>query len=270
MHHDPYASPNPRRDSLHTPLSDSTVCLVGLGGGADIALDLAKAGVRKFRLFDPDVLEEGNLVRHACGSDFVGMNKAEAAKRLLEAYSGRLFPETSAVPKSVFDPDAGFEPGLRGCDLLVVGTDTDASRRYCGDLSVEYGIPAVFVSMFERGCGGEIFAYVPGEACYECLMRHQDRREFLEVYASSHRPSDCSSSRDVRSMPGIGTDQRILSAIASRKAIDLLLCGKTHALPSIGPNWTAFSVSGIPEILERPLSSLRRQIPRHPKCGCGN
>lgn len=269
MYHHPYHSPNPRRDSLHAPLSDATVVIVGLGGAADTALDLMRAGVRKFRLFDPDELESGNLVRHACGSESIGTNKAVATKRLLERYLGESVPEISAVPLSVFDPLSQFETLAEGCDLIIVGTDTDASRRYCGDVATEKGIPAVFVSMFELGCGGEVFAQIPAEACYECLMRHQDRKEFLDAYAVSGRPADCSSSRDVRSMPGIGIDQRFLSAIASRKAVDILLRDKSHALPAIGPNWTVFSVSGIPDILERPLSSMQREIERHPECGCG-
>lgn len=263
-----YAASNPRRDAIHPPISNKTVTIVGLGGAADIALDLLRSGVTRFRLFDHDVLEAGNLVRHACGSAYVGMNKAAAAKRLLEEYAGTPLPGAVAVEKSVFDAEARFSDAVRESDLVVIGTDTDASRSYANDLAIEFGTPAAFVSMFENGCGGEIFAYRPGNCCYACLMRHQERHEFLERYEKLGPKPDCSSVRDVRSMPGIGVDQRFLSAIASRVSLDLLLEGSDHALPPIGSNWIVFSVSGISEILETPLSSLRFEMPRHPDCGC--
>lgn len=266
--HSPYAAENARRDSIHPPLSDKTVAIVGLGGAADIALDLLKSGITKFRLFDFDVLESGNLVRHACGSRYVGMNKAEAAKCLLEEYCGRPLPGTASVPRDVFSSESGFEAAVRESDLVIVGTDTDASRAYANDLTVEFGTPAIYVSMFENGCGGEIFSYRPGGCCYGCLMLHQERHEFLEKYQRTAHKPDCSSSRDARSMPGIGVDQRFLSAIASRVSLDALLAGTNHSLPAIRSNWIVFSVSGIPEILELPLSSLRFDLEPHPDCRC--
>lgn len=265
----PYRRENPRRDPLHPPLEDKAVTIVGLGGAAEIALDLLRSGVSRFFLFDPDTLEEGNLVRHACGAEYVGKNKARATKSLLERYVGRGMPEVLAVAKSVFDPDSGFEDAVRASDLVVVATDTDASRSYCNDVATESGTAAVYVGMFENGCGGETFAYRPGGCCYACLARYQERYEFLERYEKFGARPDCSSSRDVRSMPGIGTDQKFLSSMASRVALDLLLEGSDHALPPLGSNWIVFSVSGIPEILETPLSSLRFDLPKHPDCRCG-
>lgn len=266
--HSPYSETNPRRDALHGPLGDKVVSVVGLGGAADIALDLLKSGVEKFRLFDFDTLEAGNLVRHACGNAHVGMNKAEATKKLLEEYCGKTLPEALAIPFDVFDPASGFEGAVRESDIVVIGTDTDASRAYANDLAVEFGTPAVFVSMFENGCGGEIFVSRPGACCYGCLMLHQERHEFLEKYQKTAHKPDCSSMRDVRSMPGIGVDQRFLSAIASRISLDVLLEGSENRLPRIGSNWIVFSVSGISEILETPFSSLRFEMDPHPRCRC--
>lgn len=266
--HSPYSDANVRRDSLHPPLSDKTVTILGLGGAADIALDLLKSGVSKFRLFDFDTLESGNLVRHACGSRYVGTNKAEATKSLLEEYCGRPLLETRAFPYDAFSSESGFETSVRESDLVIVGTDTDASRAYANDLAVESGTPTVYVSMFENGCGGEVFLHRPGNCCYGCLMLHQERHEFLEKYQKTAHKPDCSSIRDVRSMPGIGVDQRFLSAMASRVALDLLLEGTEHSLPKIGSNWIVFSVSGISDILETPFSSLRFDMEPHPHCRC--
>lgn len=264
----PYGDANARRDPLHSPLSDKTVTVVGLGGAAEIALDLLKCGIERFRLFDGDVLEAGNLVRHACGSAYVGRNKAEATKRLLETYVGKSLPETVAYPHGTFDRREVFERAVRESDVLIVGTDTDSSRSYANDVAIETGTKAVYVSMFEKGCGGEIVAYRPGSACYACLLEYQNRKDFLETYRKNGGKADCSSSRDTKTAPGLGIDQSFLAKTASRVALDLLLEGSAHSLPPIGSNWIVFSVSGIPDILETPLSSLRFDMAPHPECEC--
>ncbi len=264
----PYRQPNARRDPLHAPLSGKTVTVVGLGGAAEIALDLFRCGIERFRLFDGDVLEPGNLVRHACGAEYVGQNKAEAAKRLLERYSLEPLPDVLAFPKSVFDARTEFERAVAESDLVVVGTDTDASRAYSGEIARESGTAAVFVSMFERGCGGEILVCRPKSACYSCFLEYQNRKDFLETFRKTGGKADCSSSRDAKTAPGIGIDQSFLAKTASRASLDLLLEGTEHALPPIGSNWIVFSVSGIPGILEAPLSSRRFELPPHPECVC--
>ncbi len=264
----PYSAENPRRDGLHSAISDKTVTIVGLGGAAEIAVDLLKCGVERFRFFDPDTLEAGNLVRHACGAGSIGQNKAAATKRLLEAYVGKPLENCLAFADDIFKNRSDFEAAVAESDLLIVGTDTDSSRTYCNDAAVEAGVKSVFVSMFEKGCGGEITAHRPGSACYECLLEYQNRKEFLETYRKNGGKADCSSARDVKTAPGIGIDQSFLAKTASRVALDLLLEGSTHSLAPIGGNWIIFSVSGIPGILEIPLSSLRFEMPRHSNCGC--
>ncbi|EKE26718.1 MAG: hypothetical protein ACD_4C00184G0002, partial [uncultured bacterium (gcode 4)] len=43
------------------------VSIIGLGGGGEIALHLLRSGIINMNLFDFDILESGNLVRHICG-----------------------------------------------------------------------------------------------------------------------------------------------------------------------------------------------------------
>jgi len=80
------ASKNPRTNTLYGQI-DKTVTIIGLGGGGEIALHLARSGVRRLNLIDFDTLEVGNLVRHACGSKYIGQNKAEEVRDLLVEYN---------------------------------------------------------------------------------------------------------------------------------------------------------------------------------------
>lgn len=61
-------------------------------------------------LFDFDILDEGNLVRHICGLPHVGKNKAVAVKDLLDSYAGNS-EETSQIiahTDSIFECESQF------------------------------------------------------------------------------------------------------------------------------------------------------------------
>lgn len=66
-------------------LSQRTVALVGVGTlGSSIAVQLARSGVGKLILIDPDKFNAENLGRHVLGIDDLGRNKAEALKSRIQ------------------------------------------------------------------------------------------------------------------------------------------------------------------------------------------
>lgn len=73
------------------------VAVVGLGGvGSHAAGALARAGVRRLRLADPDVVSWSSLNRHLCATpDDVGRPKAEVVARFLSAVRPDLLLEVS-------------------------------------------------------------------------------------------------------------------------------------------------------------------------------
>ena len=267
-----YTTANPRRDSLYQSslISAKTVTLIGLGGGGEIALQLLRSGVEKFHFIDFDTLDSGNLIRHVCGSEYVGRNKAEAVAELLAKYPAKPLETIRAHDWDILKKQREFREIVQESDLVIVATDSDASRYFAGEVCQGANKPAIFVSMFSQGCGGEVFIQKPGEACFGCFTRHQNRLEFLQTYLTTVDKSDCSSSRDVRSMPGLGIDQSFLCSLAARKALDILLTGSDSQLVSLHKesNWIVFSLFGIPGALEEHLSSLVFNLPRHGNCEC--
>src|SRR5262245_24840289 len=54
-------------------LGEARVLVAGCGsGGGQVALQLAMTGIGKFTLFDRDVLEAENVIRHVCGRRYIG------------------------------------------------------------------------------------------------------------------------------------------------------------------------------------------------------
>src|SRR5215207_7052734 len=65
-------------------LGRKTITVVGLGAvGSIAAVALAKAGAKKFRLFDHERVEPANVARHACDLRDVGRKKVEAVAGLI-------------------------------------------------------------------------------------------------------------------------------------------------------------------------------------------
>src|SRR5271156_2662910 len=65
-------------------LGDARVLIAGCGsGGGQVALQLAMSGVRRFGLYDSDVLEPENVIRHVCGRRYLGQKKVDAVADVL-------------------------------------------------------------------------------------------------------------------------------------------------------------------------------------------
>lgn len=266
----PYLMENPRRDHFYRDISQKIVTIIGLGGGAEIAFRMLQSGVVKMHLFDFDTLDSANLIRHICGTPYVGKNKAVATKELLDSYAGFSAEESTifAHTQNIMESPEEFQKALTESNLLICATDTEASRFYIGEAATDRGIDAIFVSMFEGGMGGEVILTTPKGPCYECAMRHQGHKEFVRRYNNVVKKGDCTSHRDASAMPGLGIDQSFLCSIASRKALESLLSDQEHSLVPISGSWIVFSLFGIPNILETQLSSLVFDLPKHAECSC--
>ena len=121
------------------------VGLVGLGGlGSAMAEYLARLGVSRWVLVDPDAVEITNLNR------LVQASIADARKRRPKVNVGRSIicranprAQVRVLRTDVFDP--GAIHWLKSCDLLIAATDNHSSRMALNRLSVQYLIPLVHV-----------------------------------------------------------------------------------------------------------------------------
>lgn len=83
------------QDSRAEALREKTVVIFGCGSiGAPVAVALAQAGVSKFVLVDPDLLNPSNLSRHPLGARHLGLYKSES----LAAKLRQELPHVSARP----------------------------------------------------------------------------------------------------------------------------------------------------------------------------
>jgi len=83
-------------DQERTSIAAAKVMIVGCGAvGADVAMLLAKAGIRKFTLVDREIMKWENIGRHLLGARWVGKAKAAALAHALSSHFPHIKTEIS-------------------------------------------------------------------------------------------------------------------------------------------------------------------------------
>ncbi len=161
-----------RNIGMSSPISELDIALVGGGTiGGYLAKFIVQSGggaKGRFRIYDDDILKEGNLGRHLLPYGFLGMNKARALKAELERFHPDL--EIEAVPKNALRDWTE----LRKFNIIVDAT---------GDWNVQNVLNAEFLNarsdtlsamlhcwVFMNGAGAQSFLNLADDfACFRCL-----------------------------------------------------------------------------------------------------
>jgi len=227
-------------------LGDARVLIAGCGsGGGQVALQLVMAGIRKFSLFDSDVLEPENVIRHVCGRRYLGQRKVAALADVLLDRNPNLEIE-------LHDADimacADLSDHVRRSSVVVLSTDNDPTRYLLNQLCVETKTPFVIGKVFTRGIGGEVFNYRPGESgCLACLEGFLERTKYRDGVREIDLVSDEEREKmygleisEIKDSPGLNVDISFITAFHTRFVLDALartLPERPKFLPAIDQNY---------------------------------
>lgn len=189
-------------------LSNKRVMIIGLGSfGSQIAIELAKAGVGEFALFDFDRVELHNLARHTCTIKDLGRLKTDAIK---DAVIGKnklakvdLFPINITNHKDLMDEQ------VAKADLVICATDNNASRFYLTQSLLKYNKVALFGRAVTRAEGGDVFRHRPGGPCYNCLIGSRANATATEEITNRSQLPAYVSEEDANAMIQVGLSSDI-------------------------------------------------------------
>ena len=179
--------------AIQRTLGSLKVGVVGCGGtGSAVTEQLARLGVRRFVLADPDRLSESNVTRvYGSFPIDVGRPKVEIAadhiKRIaddaiVESIQGSITTESVARKFS-------------SCDVIFGCTDDNAGRLVLSRLSTYYLIPVFDCGVLLSsnaidtitGIYGRVTTLVPDHACLVCRDRVDLRRAATELLTPEER-----------------------------------------------------------------------------------
>lgn len=141
--------------------------IIGLGAlGSVTAEILARAGIGKLILVDPDILEENNLQRQSVYTEKdIGKLKVAALKEGLLAINSGIVVETH--------PAALNESNLKilRCDIILDCTDNLEARRAINKARKTW----IFASAIRDE--GYVKVFRPGKECFDCLFPQASTQE---------------------------------------------------------------------------------------------
>lgn len=131
-------------------VAQARVLVIGAGGlGSPVLMYLAGAGVGTLGIVDDDTLDESNLHRQVIhSSDRVGQRKAESARATIRALNADVdvVLHTERLTRHTVDEL------ITGYELVVDGSDNQATRYAVSDATTRQGTPHVWGSVL-RGDG---------------------------------------------------------------------------------------------------------------------
>lgn len=226
-----------RNHEENNVLKSRAVAIVGCGSvGSKIAVSLARSGVGRFVLVDPDILFPANLQRHDLDGRFVGTHKVDGLQeRIQETSEG-----TSVVARKVMlggqesaETLASVLEELATCDLIVDATADANVFNYCASVSRNRPVAMMWVEVLAGGIGGLIARSRP-----ELDPPPQEARRQIAYWTES-RGVPAPIAADVPYAAGedavlIADDADVstVAAHAARLAVDTLVRTSDSAFPS--------------------------------------
>lgn len=129
-------------------LRELTVGLVGAGGtGSPVGEQLARMGVAKINIFDPDKLDTPSNLRRVVGSrpDDVKHRRHKAVVLQDHLNSLKLGSVARAFPQDAREETAARV--LLDSDVVISTTDTQSSRAFLNQLAYQYWLPVIDVGV---------------------------------------------------------------------------------------------------------------------------
>lgn len=170
-------------------LENKRAMIVGLGSfGSQIAIELAKAGVGSFSLFDFDRVELHNLARHTATLKDLGRLKTDVIE---ESILGKNpYARVEKFPININEYLDLMEEEVAKADIVICATDNNLSRFNLSTVLVHQQRIGIFGRAVTRAEGGDVFRYHPGGPCYCCLIGNQwfeQAQEEITNLASARR-----------------------------------------------------------------------------------
>ena len=162
-------------------LAESEVAVAGAGGlGGHVILLLARIGIGRLLVFDPDTFDETNLNRQSlCFSNNIGSFKAEEAARQCALTNPAV--EVMAHVMAISGP--GQKSLFKNTDVVVDALDSAEDRLFLAGLARELGIPLIHGAV--AGFEGRVMTVFPGDKGMEILYSS----ETADGPEPSHEPS---------------------------------------------------------------------------------
>jgi molybdopterin/thiamine biosynthesis adenylyltransferase/ubiquitin-protein ligase len=218
-------------------LKGRNVLAIGAGAiGSEVLKELAASSVGKFTVVDGEKFDVGNSVRHAADLTFIGENKVDVIKKVIEARNP--LAKVTPVPQDIFklSPE-DLAKYISEHDVVLDFTANRLVERYLHQKAfVEQGKTVIQAAVSKGALTGMVLIMSPGNsACFECLV--EEKSNFvpistLSTHLMKNAPADFGACSQP-ALPGSGLDTREVSLQAARIILQFLLGESSAFYPKL-------------------------------------
>ncbi len=224
-------------------LQRATVAIIGAGGTGSAAIEvLARAGVGRLLIVDPDTLESSNLER-VHGSTPADASAKRSKVVVAAAHVRAINPDCNVVAIVGSVPQTEVVDAILTADLSLGCTDQQHSRLALSDLSVRYLVPSIDCGVAMEGSDGkvtgqivQIVRFLASDPCALCrrmidpprlaqeLMSQEERRRRQEAAAAANAEGRAGGAywRNTPQLNTVGHLTTVAGAMAAGYAIGWL------------------------------------------------
>lgn len=175
-------------------LRDSTVAVVGAGGTGSAVIEvLARAGIGKIVVIDPDRLEESNLERvHGSRPEHVTSNEFKV--NVAREHVLTIDPTIEFIACIGRVPQAEVVDLLVSADVAIGCTDNQHSRLALSDIAIRYLLPVIDCGVLLEGDAGhvtgqiiQLVRFLPSDPCASCRNMTDPVRVTQEMMSEQER-----------------------------------------------------------------------------------
>lgn len=214
-------------------LSDICIGLAGTGGVGGIqAISLARTGIRKFKIADPEIFEYSNINRqYGARLSTIGKNKAEVIKNDLEDLGAEVKAYTEGVtPENLDDFLDGVDIAI---DAIEYGAFKDKIHffkraREKGLYVISSPIPegATLMIFDPKGMTAEEYFDTPKDEEGWKDFRLDFRKIYPNIDESTHKEYLLEAGKGKRTIPTLGYYTYISAAMVTEAVLQLTLGDK--------------------------------------------
>ncbi|MCX4988455.1 ThiF family adenylyltransferase [Streptomyces sp. NBC_00568] len=250
------------------------ITVAGLGsGGAMVIQQLAMCGIRQWDIFDPDILEPVNLIKHPALRSQLGMPKAEAMQTWL--HDRNPGAQVNAYSEDVRKSSA-FVSAASESDLIISAVDDPASRNWINTQCVQIQRPCITGSVIRTGLGGEVYLYAPGETgCLSCMQLVADRNDMNIEDAfdltDEEKKNRYGLGESDFATSGLAIDVTLVASFHAHMAWSTLMGDRSPYVPQLNFNWLTMGIRPEPGVFSKHYEISRLLIKAQKECylACG-
>lgn len=215
-------------------LQDTCAMFPGVGSvGSSMALMLARAGVGKFILCDPDVLEIHNISRHQCDLSEVGIYKVDAVAKRIRRINPKAQIRVFRRRLQQVREDQIGDWMVPGRSAIFAGCDSLEANACACDLAETLKVPYLCTVFFAMAWCLEMYYYIPefqdigyrkgmADVLAAEARRQQEAMENGDAAGANHFYAGQEDLARFSFQPGVGADVEYGCTIAVKLGLDLL------------------------------------------------